>query len=73
MPEKILIVAAHPDDEVLNDGGTIARFTHQESESHVIFMFAGRRRCSQDGMDSEVLQRSRKAERKVVNSLGFNI
>jgi LmbE family N-acetylglucosaminyl deacetylase len=39
---NILVVAAHPDDEVLGCGGTIAQHTAAEDEVQVIFMAAGR-------------------------------
>lgn len=38
---KILIVAAHPDDEVLGCGGSLARLTKQGTEVHVTFMADG--------------------------------
>jgi len=37
---KILIVAAHPDDEILGCGGTIIKLK-EESEINVIFMTDG--------------------------------
>jgi LmbE family N-acetylglucosaminyl deacetylase len=39
---NILVVAAHPDDEVLGCGGTIAQHTAAGDEVQVIFMAAGR-------------------------------
>ena len=37
---KILIVAAHPDDEILGCGGTIAKLRH-DNEIHTVFMTNG--------------------------------
>ena len=38
---SVLIVAAHPDDEVLGCGGTIARFARQGRSVHVLLMADG--------------------------------
>ena len=39
--KKILVVAAHPDDEVLGCGGTIARHREENDEVHVVLMADG--------------------------------
>jgi len=39
--KKILIIAAHPDDEVLGMGGTIAKAIDNCSEVHVVFLGEG--------------------------------
>ncbi|PIR26658.1 MAG: GlcNAc-PI de-N-acetylase [Deltaproteobacteria bacterium CG_4_10_14_0_2_um_filter_43_8] len=39
--KSILIVAAHPDDEVLGCGGTIARFANEGRSVHVLLMADG--------------------------------
>jgi len=41
MSKKILVVAAHADDEVLGCGGTIARHVSEGDAVHVIFMADG--------------------------------
>jgi LmbE family N-acetylglucosaminyl deacetylase len=41
MKRNILVVAAHPDDEVLGMGGTIARHTNLGDEVHVFFLSDG--------------------------------
>ena len=39
--ERVLIIAAHPDDEVLGCGGTIARMVSEGSSVHVLMMADG--------------------------------
>ena len=39
--KRILIVAAHPDDEILGCGGTVARFTKQGFETFILILGEG--------------------------------
>ena len=39
--DNILIVAAHPDDEVLGCGGTMARHAEMGDQVYVVFMTNG--------------------------------
>lgn len=41
MKERVLIVAAHPDDEVLGCGGTIAKFRENGHDVRVVFLAEG--------------------------------
>jgi len=41
MRKTILTIAAHPDDEILGCGGTIARFTEEENEVHILILAEG--------------------------------
>jgi LmbE family N-acetylglucosaminyl deacetylase len=41
MPERILVIAAHPDDEVLGCGGTIAHHTRRGDQVRVVFLAEG--------------------------------
>ena len=41
MSKTILILAAHPDDEVLGCGGTIARYAHEGANIHIVFLADG--------------------------------
>ena len=41
MNKQILVAAAHPDDEVLGCGGTIARLVYEGADVHVVFFTDG--------------------------------
>ena len=43
---KILVIAAHPDDEVLGCGATIARHIHNGDKVQVVFLADGLRNLS---------------------------
>ena len=38
---KILVIAAHPDDEVLGMGGTIKKYTKEGNQVKIIIMATG--------------------------------
>ncbi len=40
--QKILVVAAHPDDEVLGCGGTIAKYTKAGDKVYCLFLGKGK-------------------------------
>ena len=61
--KKILIVAAHPDDEVLGCGGTITKSTSEGCKVYIVFMtngIASRNRKKKD-IKKEVNERKRAA------------
>lgn len=64
--KKILIVAAHPDDEVLGCGGTIAKHISEGNEVHVVFMSDG---VSSRNRFSDAQLQNRKTAAKLVQSL----
>lgn len=68
MPEIVLVVAAHPDDEVLGCGGTIARHVAKGDEVHVLFMADGV--SSRENSDVAAIDRRRKAKCVALNILG---
>ena len=41
MNKRILVVAAHPDDEVLGCGATLARYAKEGHECHVLILAEG--------------------------------
>jgi len=78
MKKSILVIAAHPDDEVLGCGGAIAKYASEGSSIHVAFMSDGvfSREGDKDLKDKELLSRreAAKAALKVlgVESFSFN-
>jgi LmbE family N-acetylglucosaminyl deacetylase len=69
MNESVLIVAAHPDDEVLGCGGTIAKLVDSGALVHVVFLADGV--FSRDGeSQSEELNARRAAANKACDILG---
>ena len=59
--EKILIVAAHPDDEMLGCGGTIAKLSKKNCNIYVVFFT--------DGVSARGKINSKAADKKKKNSL----
>ena len=59
--KKILVVAAHPDDEVLGCGGTMARHVEDGDQVHVAFMADGVTSRSDQGDIGGVADRKNRA------------
>jgi LmbE family N-acetylglucosaminyl deacetylase len=69
MNDSILIVAAHPDDEVLGCGGTIAKLVDNDALVHVVFLADGV--FSRDGeSQAKELNARRAAAKKACDILG---
>ena len=68
MADVVLIVAAHPDDEALGCGGTIARHTAAGDIVHVLFLSDG---VSSRGNKEGLAERNEAAE-KALDILGVN-
>ncbi len=69
--KSILILAAHPDDEVLGCGGTIAKLADQGASIHVAFLSDGvfSRECGQEKQQENLIAR-RNAAQKACDILG---
>lgn len=71
MVQSILILAAHPDDEVLGCGGTIAKLADGGATVHVAFLADGVfSRSGEPTIRQEELQIRRAAAQKACNCLG---
>lgn len=67
MNKKILVVAAHPDDEVLGCGGTIARLANKGCEVYTLLLGRGiAARC--DDKDCQNLSKETEELRKCANA-----
>ena len=59
MNEKVLVVAAHPDDEIIGCGGTMARHIDEGDQVRVIIVSEGETSRLEKGM-SEVARRKKR-------------
>lgn len=72
--QSVLVVAAHPDDEVLGCGGTICRLAEQGAKVRVLLMADGVSSRRDDG-DSDItasLERRRESARLAAHVLGVD-
>lgn len=70
MNERILVIAAHPDDEVLGCGGTLARLAAAGAYVHVGFMADGVSSRDNSAPHAELLEVRRSAARAALAVLG---
>jgi len=71
MNKQILIVAAHPDDEVLGCGGTIVRHVKEGDSAHVLFLGDGV--SSRGNSDPNLATARRESAVKACEALGAAI
>lgn len=73
MKNKVLIVAAHPDDEVLGCGGTAALHSHSGSETNLLILSTGieARHKNIDGEYGEEISKLRDQTRQAAEILGI--
>ena len=70
--KKILVIAAHPDDEVLGLGGTIAKLSSSGAEIHLLIVTDGSSSQYKDCSDLSRIIENKKAETAcVANLLGI--
>lgn len=72
MKDRVLVVAAHPDDEVLGCGGVIARLTKEGREVYALILGEGitardeNRNIKKRGKELEILKRCARSANKVL-------
>ena len=70
MSKQILVVAAHPDDEVLGCAGTVARHANDGDKVHMVFMSDGV--TSRSDVDSNEVEARKQAAKNASNILGIS-
>jgi LmbE family N-acetylglucosaminyl deacetylase len=67
MTEAVLAILAHPDDEVLGAGGTLARHAARGDQVHLLFLADG---TGSRGADEHAIARRAQAARSAASALG---
>lgn len=70
---KILVIAAHPDDEIYGMGGTIARLKDEGNELHLLIVTDGSTAQYRDKADiDEIIKAKKKETEKAASIVGFS-
>ena len=70
--KTVLVIAAHPDDEVLGMGGTVAKLTTEGVECHLLIVTDGSSSQYRESIDIQKIIDNKKQETKrCANILGF--
>ena len=69
MSQRVLVIAAHPDDEALGCGGTLARHAMRGDTVDILFVADG---VSSRGADDAALRRRRDAAQRAAKCMGVN-
>ena len=69
--KKILIVCAHPDDEVLGMGGTISKLSQQGHEISILFLADGETSRHESSDFTHKIERRKKDSQKAASILGI--
>lgn len=70
--KKVLVIAAHPDDEVMGLGGTIAKLSAQGVECHLLIVTDGSSSQYRDsGHLHEIIEAKKKETKECSDLLGF--
>ena len=68
MKRKILVVASHPDDEILGCGGTLSRHVKEGDEVNILFLTDGvGARDTKKNNDQAILQRKKSALKAAIS------
>lgn len=75
--KNILVIAAHPDDELLGIGGTICRLTNEGAVSHAVILAEGltsrgEKRADTDRFKLEELQKDARRAAEIVGYAGID-
>ena len=70
--KKVLVIAAHPDDEVLGVGGTVARLSQEGVECHLLIVTDGSSSQYRNADDLlRIIEEKKEETRRCAEILGF--